>query len=54
MTRFLLKLTARWRYRRELLHFSRQEAEARAKHRPVKHIQLARREFQHACLRAKP
>ncbi len=36
-----------------LADFDRRIAEARARHRPIRHIEAERREFVHACLRGR-
>lgn len=43
----------RWRHRQTLKHFARQIEEARKAHRAIRHIEAARRDYIHACLRGR-
>lgn len=51
MIRAARRLLTGWRFRKMTRHFDAAIKEARRKHRPVKHLQQAKADFVHSCLR---
>ncbi len=51
MLRFIQRQIAAYRFRHMTRHFDAAIREARAKHKPVKHIQAAKAAFVHSALR---
>jgi hypothetical protein len=51
MLRFIQRQIAAYRFRHMTRHFDAAEREARRQHKPVKHIQAARKAFVHSALR---